>query len=75
MTTPVPGWSVKGIVPETTFSPGIGAQDGHRITFETGTGITGSIWIPAAQLSDRAAIADAIQSRVRELHDVHTLRG
>lgn len=75
MTNAVPSWSVQSVTPFTDFVPGRGAVEGAQVTFTTTSGLTGSIFVPTAQLGNTDAIAGSIAQRVSELHAINTLSG
>lgn len=77
MTVPIPpppgGWTVTGQVETQELPPG--AQNfvkGVKITFTTGYGAIGSVFVPYAQLTPQYASA-TIAARVAQLDAISTL--
>lgn len=75
MTEPVPGWSVDYVKDDMRYVPGVGPVEGFNVTFTTKSGVTGSVFVPTAQIGDVNRVAALVQQRVEELHAVHTLSG
>lgn len=70
----LPSWSVTGQIQELKQQPNGQFMHGLTVTFQTGTGIVGNIWV-----SDAAAtpdnIRDAIIAKLTTLHGIATLSG
>jgi hypothetical protein len=78
MSDPVPGWTVAGITHTVRFNtatPNVGPIEGFDVAFTTTSGISGSVFVPAGQVADSKRVAAAVQKRVEELHNIHTLSG
>lgn len=75
MSEPLPNWTVQGLIPDVRFTPGTGPVDGQTLTFVMSSGVTGTVFVPAAVLGDLERIRNLVQQRVEELHAIHTLSG
>lgn len=69
----MPTWKVVSITPRTEFVAGQGPIEGYRVNYETNTGLTGFVFVASSGLSNKQAIAAAIQTDVEHLHAIHTL--
>lgn len=70
MASTTPQWTVTSIVPFTRFQPGIGPQEGFNVNFMTNQGQPGSVFIPTAQITDQAFVANQVQSMADSLHAI-----
>lgn len=68
-----PQWSVQSITPFTRFQQGVGPQEGFNVNFITNQGQTGSVFVPTAQITDQAFVAQSVQAMVDNLHGILNL--
>lgn len=73
MTSPAPQWSVQSITPFTRFQPGIGPQEGFNVNFMTTAGQPGTVFVPTAQITDKAFVAGQVQAMADALHGILNL--
>lgn len=71
---PVTGWRVTDQVPTTEQTPSGRAERGMRVSFMTGKGVSGSVFIPESQYTpDNVRAAIAAQAAL--IDQVHALQG
>jgi hypothetical protein len=63
------------MTPITKFTPTTGATEGFEVAFETNKAVSGSVFVPTAQIHDTSAVAYAINNRVEQLHAIQSLTG
>jgi hypothetical protein len=70
---PIGGWSVTGQVQQTRALPNVPRPvDGYTISFVTGYGVNGSVFVPANQYQ-AATVQAAIAAQVTQLDAVSAL--
>lgn len=75
MANGIPDWTVTSVIPETDFQQGRGPIEGQRVHFSTNTGLTGSIFVGNAELTNQEKVAEMITERVTALSQLHNLSG
>jgi hypothetical protein len=68
-------WQVESVTPSTEFVTGGNAVEGSRVTFVTGSGVPGYVFVPRAQLADTDAVAALINTAAEQLEAVRFLSG
>ena len=68
-------WRVESVTPSTEFVTGGSAVEGSRVTFVTGTGTTGFVFVSRAQMADTDRVAAMIGEAADQLDSVRNLAG
>lgn len=68
------GWTVTGQQESTELYQG-SATRGMRVSFQTGRGLAGSVFVPLAMYSNPENVRAAIAQYVAQMHQVQDLTG
>jgi hypothetical protein len=68
-------WRVESVSPSTEFVAGGNAVEGSRVTFVTGSGTPGFVFVPRAQMADTDAVAAMVAEAAQQVESVRNLTG
>lgn len=72
--TPVT-YEVTGVTQETKYGPNGTPIPGKNVTFETGTGYQGTVFIPDSVFADTTALTGAIEGEVKAVAAAMLVKG